>query len=78
MERFPTSARTGKHRYLSAMRIVIRSRLIRFWSTQHDPEVTQEQLHQDIRKEVIVPVLQNFLTEDTRILINPTGRFVIF
>ena len=46
-------------------------------STQHDPDVTQEQLHQDIRKEVIVPVLQNFLTEDTRILINPTGRFVI-
>ena len=46
-------------------------------SAQHDPEVTQEQLHQDIRKEVIVPVLQNFLTEDTRVLINPTGRFVI-
>ena len=46
-------------------------------STQHDPDVTQEQLHQDIRKEVIVPVLQNFLTEDTRILINPTDRFVI-
>ena len=46
-------------------------------STQHDPEVTQEQLHQDIRKEVIVPILQNFLAEDTRILINPTGRFVI-
>ena len=46
-------------------------------STQHDPEVTQEQLHQDIRKEVIAPVLQNFLTGDTRILINPTGRFVI-
>ena len=46
-------------------------------SAQHDPEVTQEQLHQDIRKEVIVPVLQNFMTEDTRVLINPTGRFVI-
>ena len=46
-------------------------------SIQHDPEVTQEQLHRDIRREVIVPVLQNFLKEDTRILINPTGRFVI-
>mgnify|MGYP004692416255 FL=1 len=46
-------------------------------STQHDPEVTQEQLHRDIRKEVIVPVLRDLLREDTRILINPTGRFVI-
>lgn len=46
-------------------------------STQHDPEVTQEQLHRDIRKEVIVPVLQDLLREDTRVLINPTGRFVI-
>ena len=46
-------------------------------SAQHDPEVTREQLHQDIRREVIVPVLQDFLNEDTRILINPTGRFVI-
>lgn len=46
-------------------------------STQHDSEVTQEQLHRDIRKEVIVPVLQDLLREDTRILINPTGRFVI-
>lgn len=46
-------------------------------SAQHDPEVTREQLHRDIRREVIVPVLQDFLNEDTRILINPTGRFVI-
>ena len=42
-------------------------------STQHDPEVTQEQLHRDIRKEVIVPVLQDLLREDTRILINTTA-----
>lgn len=41
--------------------------------TQHDPEVTQEQLHRDIRKEVIVPVLQDLLREDTRILINTTA-----
>ena len=42
-------------------------------STQQDPEVTQEQLHRDIRKEVIVPVLQDLLREDTRILINTTA-----
>ena len=42
-------------------------------STQHDPEVTQEQLHRDIRKEVIVSVLQDLLREDTRILINTTA-----
>ena len=40
---------------------------------EHDPEVTQEQLHRDIRKEVIVPVLQDLLREDTRILINTTA-----
>ena len=42
-------------------------------STQHDPEVTQEQLHRDIRKEVIVSGLQDLLREDTRILINTTA-----
>lgn len=46
-------------------------------STQHDPDVTQEQLHQDIRREVIAPVLRGLLRDNTRILINPTGRFVI-
>ena len=40
---------------------------------EHDPEVTQEQLHRDIRKEVIVPVLQDLLREDTRIPINITA-----
>ena len=40
---------------------------------EHDPEVTQEQLHRDIRKEVIVPVLQDLLREDTRIPINTTA-----
>ena len=38
-----------------------------------NPEVTQEHLHRDIRKEVIVPVLQDLLREDTRILINTTA-----
>ena len=40
---------------------------------EHDPEVTQEQLHRDIRKEVIVSGLQDLLREDTRILINTTA-----
>jgi len=47
-------------------------------STQHDPNVTQEQLHTDIRKHVINEVLpQELITENTRFFINPTGRFVI-
>ena len=47
-------------------------------SAQHAPEISQEQLHADIRKYVLDPVLpQEMLTERTRFLINPTGRFVI-
>ena len=47
-------------------------------STQHDPEVTQEQIHEDIRKYVFEPVLpKEMLDEDTKYFINPTGRFVI-
>ncbi len=47
-------------------------------SAQHSPEVTQEQLHEDIRKYVLEPILpKEMLTEHTRYLINPTGRFVI-
>ena len=47
-------------------------------STQHDPEVTQEQLHEDIRKYVLDPVLpKELVDENTRYFINPTGRFVI-
>ena len=47
-------------------------------STQHDPEVTQEQIHEDIRKYVFDPVLPaDMLDEKTRFFINPTGRFVI-
>ena len=40
---------------------------------EHNPEVTQAQLHRDIRKEVIFPVPQDLLREDTRILINTTA-----
>ncbi|MCI5568254.1 MAG: methionine adenosyltransferase [Candidatus Alectryocaccobium sp.] len=47
-------------------------------STQHGPEVSQEQIHEDIKKYVLDPVLPaDMVDEDTKIYINPTGRFVI-
>ncbi len=47
-------------------------------STQHDEDVTQEQIHDDIRKYVFDPVLPKELIDaDTKYFINPTGRFVI-
>ncbi len=47
-------------------------------STQHDDDVTQEQIHEDIRKYVFDPVLpKEMIDEDTKFFINPTGRFVI-
>lgn len=47
-------------------------------STQHDPEVSQEQIHKDIKKYVFDPVLpKELIDEDTKYFINPTGRFVI-
>lgn len=47
-------------------------------STQHDEKVTQEQIHEDIRKYVIDEVLPEHLVNDkTKYFINPTGRFVI-
>ena len=47
-------------------------------STQHDDDVTQEQIHKDIKKYVMDPVLPKEMVDDsTKIFINPTGRFVI-
>ena len=47
-------------------------------STQHDPDVTQEQIHEDIKKHVFDPILpKELLDENTKYFINPTGRFVI-
>lgn len=47
-------------------------------STQHDKEVTQEQIHADIKKYVFEPVLpKELINENTKFFINPTGRFVI-
>ena len=47
-------------------------------STQHDEKVSQEQIHEDIRKYVIDAVVDTAMIDDkTKIYINPTGRFVI-
>ncbi|MEI3246356.1 MAG: methionine adenosyltransferase [Lachnospiraceae bacterium] len=47
-------------------------------STQHDPDVTQEQIHEDIKKYVFDPILPaDMVDENTKFFINPTGRFVI-
>ncbi len=47
-------------------------------STQHSPEVTQEQIHDDIKKYVFAPVLpKELIDSETEYYINPTGRFVI-
>ena len=47
-------------------------------SSQHSPDVSQEQLHADIRREVIEKVIPaELLDENTKYYINPTGRFVV-
>ena len=47
-------------------------------STQHSPEVTQNDLHEAVMEEIIKPTLPgNWMTPDTRVYINPTGQFVI-
>ena len=47
-------------------------------STQHDPDVTQEQIHEDIKKYVFDEVLpKELVNEKTQFFINPTGRFVV-
>ncbi len=47
-------------------------------STQHDPDVSQEQIREDIKKYVFGPVLPaELVDENTKVFVNPTGRFVI-
>jgi S-adenosylmethionine synthetase len=46
-------------------------------STQHSPDVSQEQIYEEIKKYVIEPVCQDWLNPNTKIFVNPTGRFVI-
>ena len=47
-------------------------------STQHDPDITQEQIHEDIKREVFDKILpEDMVDDETKFFINPTGRFVI-
>jgi len=47
-------------------------------SAQHDPEISMEQLRRDIREKVILKVIpEKYLIPETKIFVNPTGRFVI-
>ena len=47
-------------------------------STQHDPDITQEQIHEDIKREVFDKILPaDMVNDETKFFINPTGRFVI-
>jgi S-adenosylmethionine synthetase len=47
-------------------------------STQHDPEISQEQIHEDVKREVILAVLpEEMVSDDIIYHINPTGKFVI-
>lgn len=47
-------------------------------STQHDDDVTLEQIREDMKKYVIAPIIPSkFMDENTKIFVNPTGRFVI-
>lgn len=47
-------------------------------STQHDPEISQNDLHEAVIETIIKPIFpEKWITQDTRFLVNPTGRFVI-
>ena len=47
-------------------------------STQHDPDISQEQIHEDIKKHVFEAVIpRGMIDGETKFFINPTGRFVI-
>ncbi|MGM0411701.1 MAG: methionine adenosyltransferase [Pseudomonadota bacterium] len=47
-------------------------------STQHDEDISQKDLEEAVREEILKPVLpEEWVTKDTKFHINPTGRFVI-
>ena len=46
-------------------------------STQHSPEISQEKINEEITKFVISPVCSDWITSETKVFVNPTGRFVI-
>ena len=49
-----------------------------YLSTQHDPDVSQEDLKEGVMEEIVKPILpSNWLNADTKYFINPTGKFVI-
>ena len=46
-------------------------------STQHDPDIDQAQIHKDVKREVIVPIMGDMIDDQTVFHINPTGLFII-
>ncbi len=47
-------------------------------STQHSPDVSHEQIEKEVIEHVVLPVIpKEYINENTRFLINPTGRFVV-
>ncbi len=46
-------------------------------SAQHDPDISQSELERDIRSKAIGPVFRNYDISETKILVNPSGRFVV-
>ena len=46
-------------------------------SAQHDDNIAQEKIHEDIKREVIIPIMGDVIDENTIFHINPTGNFVI-
>ncbi|MBD3328689.1 methionine adenosyltransferase [Candidatus Peregrinibacteria bacterium] len=46
-------------------------------STQHSPDVTQEQIREDLIEKIIKPICKNWLDDETVFHINPTGQFII-
>jgi S-adenosylmethionine synthetase len=46
-------------------------------STQHSPDVSQEQIYEEVNKHVIQPICGDWINNNTKIFVNPTGRFVI-
>ena len=58
--------------------IALAHKLARRLSTQHDPDVSQEQIHEDVKKYIFDEILPaDMVDENTKFFINPTGRFVI-
>lgn len=46
-------------------------------STQHNPEISHDEIEKEIKEKVILPICKDYLTENTKYFINPTGMFVV-